>query len=61
MLSFCASAHTQDVRVGSWPCENAKTLDGDRRSYSSKTVLAIELASTLNIKNELKNVILAAF
>jgi hypothetical protein len=61
MLSFCASAHTQDVRVGSWLCENAKTLDGDRRSYSSKTVLAIELASTLNIKNELKNVILAAF
>ena len=38
-------------------CENAKTLDGDRRSYASKTVLALKVASTLN----LKNVILAAF
>jgi len=37
-----------EVRDGSWLCENAKTLDGDRRSYSSKTVLAINLASALN-------------
>jgi hypothetical protein len=37
-----------NVGSGSWLCENAKTLDGDRRSYSSKTVLAINLASTLN-------------
>jgi hypothetical protein len=42
-------------------CENAKALDGDRRSYSSKTLLAIKLASALNLKNELKNVVLAAF
>jgi hypothetical protein len=43
-----------------WLCENAKTLDGDRRGRSSKTVLALELASALNLKIELKNVILSA-
>jgi hypothetical protein len=50
-----------DFRFGSWLCENVKTLDDDRRSCSSKTALALELASALNIKNELKNAILAAF
>ena len=33
----------------------------DRRSYSSKNVLTLKLASILNSENELKNVILAAF
>jgi hypothetical protein len=42
-------------------CENAKTPDGDRRSYSSKTVLALKRASVLNSESELKNVILTAF
>jgi hypothetical protein len=50
-----------DVRSGSWLCENAKTPDGDRRSYSSKTVLALKRASVLNSESELKNVILTAF
>jgi hypothetical protein len=49
------------VRFGSWLCENAKTPDGDRRSYSSKTVLALKRASVLNLESELKNVILTAF
>jgi len=48
------------VCCGSWLCENAKRFDGDRRSYSSKTVVTVKLASELNFKNELKNVILAA-
>ena len=43
-----------------WLCEDAKTRDGDRRSRSSKAVLALELASALNLKIELKNVILSA-
>ena len=46
---------------GSWLCENAKRFDGDRRSYSPKTVVTVKLASELNFKNELKNVLLAAF
>jgi hypothetical protein len=45
----------------SWLCENAKTRDGDRRSYSSKTALAVKRASELNLPNDPKNVILAAF
>jgi len=49
------------VGSGSWLCENAKTLDGDRRSYSSKTALTVKRASELNLTNEPKNVILAAF
>jgi hypothetical protein len=50
------------VRFGSWLCENARTLGGDRTSYSFKTVLAVKLASALNLENyELQNVILAEF
>ena len=37
---IAASCIEKEVRFGSWLCENAKTLNGDRRSYSSKTVLA---------------------
>jgi hypothetical protein len=51
----------QLVWFGSWLCENARTLDGDRRSYSFKTVLVVKLASAFNLENELKNVILAVF
>jgi hypothetical protein len=50
-----------DVRVGSWLCENAKTLNRDRRSYSSKTALVAQLASEFNLEVELKNIILTAF
>ena len=46
------------VRVGSWLCENAKTLNRDRRSYSSKTVLVAQQASGFNLEIELKNIIL---
>jgi hypothetical protein len=43
---------------GSWLCENAKTLNRDRRSYSSKTVLVAQQASGFNLEIELKNIIL---
>jgi hypothetical protein len=46
---------------GSWLCENARTLGGDRTSYSLKTVFAVNRASALNLENELKNAILAEF
>jgi hypothetical protein len=41
-----------------WLCENAKTLNRDRRSYSSKTVLVAQRASGFNLEIELKNIIL---
>src|SRR2546429_8786517 len=47
-----------DVRSGSWLCENAKTLNRDRRSYLSKTVLLAQRASGFNLVIELKNIIL---
>jgi hypothetical protein len=47
-----------NVSVGSWLCENAKTLNRDRRSYSSKTVLVAQQASGFNLEIELKNIIL---
>jgi hypothetical protein len=45
-------------RCGPWLCENAKTLNRDRRSYSSKTVLVAQHASGFNLEIELKNIIL---
>jgi hypothetical protein len=39
-------------------CENAKTLNRDRRSYSSKTALVAQGASGLNLEIGLKNIIL---
>ena len=36
----------------------AKTLNRDRRSYSSKTVLVAQRASEFNLEIELKNIIL---
>jgi hypothetical protein len=41
--------------------KNAKTLERDRRSYPSKTVLWPKRASAFNIDDELKNVILVVF
>ena len=51
---------TPKVRNGSWLSENAETLEHDRRSYSSKIVLALKLASALNLDDKLKNEILVA-
>jgi hypothetical protein len=45
----------------SWLCENAKSRNGERRSYSSETALGFQLASVFNLKSELKNLILVAF
>jgi hypothetical protein len=49
------------VCCGSWLCKNPKTLNRDRRSYSSETALVVRLAMEFNFKNELKNIILVAF
>ena len=46
------------VSFGSWLCENAKTLNRDRRTCSSKTVLVAQRASGFNLEIELKNIIL---
>jgi hypothetical protein len=46
------------VRFGSRLCENAKTLNRDRRSYSFKTVLVAQRAGGFNLEIELKNIIL---
>jgi hypothetical protein len=46
------------VSSGSWLCENAKALDRDRRSYSSKAALVVHRASGFNLEIELKNFIL---
>src|SRR3954447_25776588 len=50
-----------NVFSGSWLCENARTLRGDRISHSLKTVFVVKRASALNLENELKNVIPAEF
>lgn len=47
-----------EVGYGSWLCENAKTLNRDRRSYSSKTALVAQRESGFNLECELKNIIL---
>ena len=47
------------VSFGSWSCKNAKTLNRDRRSYSSKTDLVAKRATGFNLESELKNIILA--
>src|SRR5258705_7535709 len=62
--AICEMGHNlydYDVRCGSWLCENAQTLNRDRRSYSSKTALGLQFESAFNLEIELKNVILDAF
>src|SRR5258707_15650057 len=49
------------VGCGSRLCKNAKTLNRDRRNYSSKTALVAQLASEFNLEVELKNIVLVAF
>ena len=51
-------AKAANVRYGSWLCENAKPLNRDRRSYSSKTVLVAQRANGFDLEIELKNIIL---
>jgi hypothetical protein len=50
-----------DVRDGSWLCENAKTLNRDRRSYSSKTASGLQFPSAFTLEIKLENVLLVAF
>ena len=63
MLLACRSRNVRfgkarlDVRNGSWLCENANTLNRNRRSYSSKAALVAERASGLNLEVELENII----
>jgi hypothetical protein len=45
---------------GAIPCENAKTLNRDRTSYSFEIVLGAQIASPFNFENELENIILVA-
>ena len=47
-----------DVAYGSRLCENAKTLNRDRTSYSFKTNLGAHTASQFNFEIELENIIL---
>jgi len=60
-LSGQSEAPVSQGGYGSWLCENAKTLNRDRRSYSSKTALGLQFESAFNLEIELKNVILVAF
>ena len=48
--------------VSFWPslCENAKTLDRSRTSYSFKTALGAHTVSPFNFEIEAENIILAA-
>jgi hypothetical protein len=57
----CGSAVAQ-VRGSYGPrlCENAKTLNRDRTSYSFEIVLGAQIASLFNFENEPKNIILVA-
>ena len=45
---------------GPSPCENAKTLDRDRTSYSFNAALAAQTASPFNFEIEPENIILVA-
>src|SRR5215831_13302482 len=42
------------------PCENARTLNRDRTSYSFKTDLGANIASPIDFEIELENIILVA-
>jgi hypothetical protein len=58
MSAQCPPLRIDDIRFGSWLCENAKTLNHDRRTCSSKTGLVAQRASGFNLEIELKNIIL---
>jgi hypothetical protein len=52
--------HEWPCRLGSSPCENAKTLDRDRTSYSFNTALGAQAASPFTFEIEPENIILVA-
>jgi hypothetical protein len=52
--------HKWPCRLGSSPCENAKTLDRDRTSYSFNTALGAQAASPFTFEIEPENIILVA-
>ena len=54
-----AVAHVR-ASYGPSPCENAKTLDRDRTSYSFNAALAAQTASPFNFEIEPENIILVA-
>jgi hypothetical protein len=55
---FVTLTYKVKVGYGSWLGENAKALNRDRRSYSSKTALVVQRASALKLATESKNIIL---
>ena len=59
--STIPSKLVNDVRSGSWLCENGRRLGGERTNCLLKTVFAVNRASASNFENKLKNVILAEF
>ena len=50
-----------NVAFGSWLCENAKTLNNDRKSHSSETVLDLQIEIAFNLRIEMENVIPIGF
>jgi hypothetical protein len=66
-LSLPHSLHSEtkaarnDVGYGPWLCENAKTLNDDRRSYSSEIIHGLETAIAFDLKTAMKNIIPVAF
>src|SRR5262245_17173764 len=58
LLKADITTTTRNVGYGPRVCENAKTLNRDRTSYSFETVLAAHIASPFNFEIELENIIL---
>jgi hypothetical protein len=52
--------HTRHFGFGPKPCENAKTLDRDRTSYSFNAALGAQAASSFTFEIEPENIILVA-
>src|SRR5262245_56171740 len=59
-LKADAEVAASDVGYGPRLCENAKTLNRDRTSYSFECVLGAHIASPFNFEIELENIILVA-
>src|SRR5258705_11585499 len=54
------SVLTETVKSGPRLCENTKTLDRDRTSYSFVTALGARIANPINFEIEFENTILVA-
>jgi hypothetical protein len=59
-VALRSSRLSVNFRFGPSPCENAKTLDRDRTSYSFNAALAAQIASPFNFEIEPENIILVA-